>query len=214
MEYLDEEIARRIQERKGQERKKEEEEKGGSSASVFSAEMAKKQIADGKLIMKEQAVVIRPVQILEEQLQFDQPIQSPEIQKGDGFYLFRDKQLQVSMEFFLTKENKEEMKEEQFHKYQTNIEGNLKKQGITIRPLEEGTITTDQGKQLWFYEYLIATGLGVIHNRMLFAGTKLGRFVCNLNYLHPNAEFWKPVTEAISQRIFFLEEGEGTGGKR
>ena len=205
MGYVDEEIAKIEQKKREKDRRKQQEiKKEQEKKQIPDKNEIKKMLQLGEVQIGEKAVSFQKVCILNKRFQVDLPTAKEEI-KADtaAVYQMLDTMLGVSFQFYLSEEKKEEW--ESLDIYKERLIKNMKPSGINFQWLEEGEIQI-QENTAYYLEFINPTGLGNVHNLMLFFRTFYGQLLCNFNYEDQDRYFWQPVLKVLIQQIKMIEK--------
>jgi len=203
MTLIDEEIARMLHKKKREETiQKQQEPEEEIPDETELAEM----LRQGEIQIGKKKVPFQVAWILEGRIGIFLPAVSSEVKANTPvIYQMLDNTLGISFQFYLSEEKKENF--ESLSVYKERMTKNMKPSGVVFQWLEEGSFLI-QGNSACYLEFTNPTGMGIIHNFMLFVQTEYGQLICNFNYEDRERAFWKPVLKMLVKQIEMKRENE------
>lgn len=197
----DETIARRMRKRRQQERK--ETDAVQKEEQRLSEEELMAEIKSGEAVIEGKTIFFQKKGIFENKLSLYLPGSHAEIQEGKKqVFQMADLTEAISIQLALDESRREACS---YEEYKEMLKKKLDSPQTVLKWKEEGAVTCESGILIRYIDFLVHTGLAVVHNKFLFFTTPYGLVTCNMNYDEKEKQYFAPVMNAIT-RLIEVEE--------
>lgn len=201
MPYMDEEIAKMLRKERMKEKEKQQQQEIEQEKEKINEEQLAEEMEKGECFLFDRSFRFSQKIIMNKRLKVYIPDKNLEIKYNfQELFVAGENAYSFGLNYALAEDG---TPIQPWNTYKKNMQDGMKEVNMKFKWIEEGCVL-NQENQLHYMEFLSLTGLGTIHNHMYMADTKYGRLTINLNYLHEEERYWRPLVQVMIKKMEVL----------